>query len=189
MSGREERRIDIEVVPYLPAGLVSRERDAELDLIFFASSATRSFADDGERAAFRERWLGRYLDDFARHAFLAVDRAGGIVGYVVGALSDPAGDARFQDIGYWHRFADLTDRYPAHLHINVAPGARDSGIGGRLIEAFAAHARVHGCRGVHVVTGARSRNLSFYTRHGFAHGREIVWNGVPIVLLHRDLAI
>ena len=30
----------------------------EIDTIFFEASATRSFAGNDERAAFRERWLG-----------------------------------------------------------------------------------------------------------------------------------
>ncbi len=158
-----------------------------IERIFFASAARSTFADEAERAAFLDRWLGRYLEHDREHAFVARDGNGAVVGYLVGCLVDPAGTARFSDISYVRDIADLTALYPAHLHINLDPAWRSQGIGGQLIAAFAEHASARGVSGVHVVTGAAGRNVSFYRRCGFAPLRELVWNGARIALLGRRL--
>ena len=51
------------------------DRDAAtsaIDKIFFAASATQTFADDATRAAFRERWLGRYFTHDPQRVFVAI---------------------------------------------------------------------------------------------------------------------
>lgn len=141
--------------------------EAGIDAIFFAASSVQSFADEGERRRFRERWLGRYLDGDPDWTYLALDRDGKAVGYVAGAVDDPALAERFSDIAYFKPWAHLTAEYPAHLHINVAGEWRSAGLGRRLIEAFAKDARAGGVRGVHVVTGEGMRNVGFYLRNGF----------------------
>lgn len=161
---------------------------AAIDAIFFDASATKTFASEIDRAAFRERWLGRFLDHFSADCFVAVGPAGEVIGYVAGALEDPALDPRFADIGYFHHLAAETARFPAHLHINLAPEARNKAIGRHLIETFCRHARAAGARGVHVVTSAASRNRTFYARAGFTHVVAADWNGHPIVFLGRALA-
>lgn len=159
-----------------------------LDAIFFASSATQSFSKVADRLAFRERWLGRFLDGFPEAAFVALDEDAEIVGYVVGALSDPACDPRFADIAYFAKLAHLTPSYPAHLHINLAARARNRGIGGRLVAAFCRHARERGAEGVHVVTAKASRNRTFYARNGFSVLAELGEPGREIVMLGRNLS-
>ena len=160
---------------------------AAIDEIFFASSATQVFADEDARAAFRERWLGRHLVHHPGESFVAVDGSGEVIGYVVGALGDPAQDPRFADISYFRELAHLTARYPAHLHINLAPGARNRGIGSRLVAAFCVHAAARGATGVHVVTAEASRNRSFYARNGFALLTTLGAPGREIVMLGRRL--
>ena len=174
------------------APLQSVERNAALlaalDRIMFESSATRTFATPAEQARFRERWLGRYLDRHPEHAFLALTAEGRAAGYLVGAIEDPALDPHWWELSYTRDFAPLTARFPAHLHINLAPQFRSLGIGVMLIEAFADHASRHGAAGVHVVTGAQARNVGFYLRNGFAPLAHTAWNGRPLVLLGRPLA-
>jgi ribosomal protein S18 acetylase RimI-like enzyme len=144
------------------------ERQQEIDGIFFASSNTKTFASDDVRAAFRERWLGRYLRHDADFAFLAQTHEGRVVGYLVGAIDDPAVATRFGDIGYFASLADQTRRYPAHLHVNISPEFRNQALGARLIERFVAAARAAGATGVHVVTSEGAANVSFYNRNGFS---------------------
>ena len=158
-----------------------------IDAIFFAASATQSFASPAVRQAFHRRWLGRYLDHFPDCTFLARDGQGAVLGYITGALTDPAHDPLFADIGYFRQFCALTARFPAHLHINLSAEARNLGIGAQLIEAFCEHARKNGARGVHAVTSERSRNRSFYARMGFACEATLIWGGHPIVFLARPL--
>ncbi len=159
----------------------------EIDAIFFEASATKSFADDAERAAFRERWLGRYLTHFPAQAYLALAADDSVAGYLVGSLDDPAHTPLFADIGYFTSFAPLTADYPAQLHVNLAPRWRGQGIGARLVEAFADDARRAGAKGVHVVTARGMRNIGFYLANGFHEAGALNVNGRDLVFLARSL--
>jgi GNAT superfamily N-acetyltransferase len=155
-----------------------------LDEIFFESSATKAFAGQRERAAFRERWLGRYLEHEPQWAYLALDD-GNVAGYLVGSVADPTTAA--QSCDYGADFAALAAQYPAHLHVNLAPSHRNRGIGAELIAAFAADAARAGACGVHVVTGAGSRNVRFYESNGFAELACATFNGHAVVFLGKRL--
>lgn len=183
---------DIEVLrlPKAIAGGMKRQALVkQIDSIFFTSSTVQQFANEVERQVFRERWLGRYLDLWPEDFFVASQTRHRVMGYLAGCLKDPATQPVFADIGYVTSFADLSRRYPAHLHINMDPGCRNSGIGARLIDAFCVHAKSHGVGGVHVVTGKASRNVRFYERCGFHHLQTIKspWADVEIVCLGRAL--
>ena len=178
-----QRPIEIEAYLAHPRSPAEIER---IGRIFFASSATQQFSGAAERAAFRERWLSRYLLVDAAHAFLAVDGATrDIVGYVIGTIDDLARLARFADLASARAFAAASALYPAHLHINVDAAARNLGAGARLIEAFASHAAAHGAAGMHVVTGAASRNVRFYRRCGFDEVARLPSGGGDKVFLAR----
>lgn len=173
------------------------DRLGEVEAIFYEASATRSFASDDEQRAFQERWLGRYLAHDARWFYVALAGPPGgtdgalegypVAGYLAGSLDDPAATARFSDIGYFRELAAATARYPAHLHINLAPQFRNRGWGERLIAAFAADARAAGAPGLHVVTGRGVRNVRFYTACGFAEVASVVWRDRELVMLGRML--
>jgi GNAT superfamily N-acetyltransferase len=174
------RRIDGSAMPPDLASAV--------DAIFFGASGRRSFASPEERAAFRERWLGRYLSGGSDVALIAEDRSGALAGYLVGAVDDPAEQERFADIDYFRgAFRDLCRRYPAHLHINLAAASRNRGIGARLIAAFAGHAFAAGAPGLHVVTAKGARNVRFYARCGLAEAGTACWNGREVVFLAKPL--
>ncbi|MEQ8825920.1 MAG: GNAT family N-acetyltransferase [Filomicrobium sp.] len=138
------------------------------------------------REAFRERWLGRYLEHDPEWFYLA-SADGAIVGYLAGCVEDPATAARFSDIGYFQVWAGYTAQYPAHLHVNVCPTARDQGLGSRLVDRFVGDLSAAGVKGVHLVTGLHSRNVAFYQRNGFVRVADIDWNGSEIVMLGRLL--
>lgn len=171
------RYLDVEPTP---------ERAREIDRIFFKSSNTKSFENDAARTAFRERWLGRYLKHDPAFAYVAQAADGAIVGYLVGAIEDPAKAERFADIAYFAAFGELTERFPAHLHVNIDPAFRNRRIGSSLIDRFAEDAKAAGARGVHVVTGAGAENIGFYNRNEFA---EIARAGADgrLVFLARSL--
>jgi GNAT superfamily N-acetyltransferase len=158
-----------------------------LDLVFFTSSGTQSFASPEIRAAFRERWLGRYLDRYPGHVFVAFDERGGVAGYVAGSLDDPAKTALFDDIGYFKTIGHLTARFPAQLHVNVRGDLRGAGLGTRLIQRFTGAARAGGAPGAHAVTGEGLRNAGFYERSGFREEGRFVWNGRTLVFLGLSL--
>jgi GNAT superfamily N-acetyltransferase len=167
----------------LPAHLAD-----QIDAIFFEASGRSAFASPEERTAFRERWLGRYLAGGSDVVLIVQSPEGAVAGYLVGALEDPAGQDRFADIGYFRAaFRDLCRRYPAHLHINLAPAFRSRGIGACLIAAFAARAAAAGAPGFHVVTARDARNVRFYRSCGLGALATTSWNGRELVFLGRAL--
>jgi GNAT superfamily N-acetyltransferase len=169
-------------------GLPRKERlVAGIDAVFFASSATQSFVSETAKQAFRERWLGRYLTYFPEQVLLAVAAGEDVVGYVAGALDDPARDARFADLPFLTAFSGLTPRYPAHLHVNLAAPWRGRGIGSLLVAAFADMARASGAPGVHVVTQRGMRNVGFYAANQFVERGATVIGGREHLFLGRDL--
>ena len=171
----------------LEAGTVTEKLRRELDDIFFESSGTKTFASGDAKDAFRERWLERYLRIYPEWVYLAVGEDGAVDGYLLGSLDDPARTPLFADVAYFSDFSELTARYPAQLHINMAPRARGHGVGSRLIDVFAAQAVRAGCPGVHVVTGRGMRNVDFYTRNGFSERGHVDWHGRDLVFLARSL--
>jgi GNAT superfamily N-acetyltransferase len=160
---------------------------AQIDAIFLETSA-RPPPPGPEWEAFRERWLGRFMRGGTDVVLLALVGEDTVAGYLVGALDDPAPQERFADIGYFRaHFADLTRRFPAHLHVNLAERFRNRGIGARLIEAFADAVRQAGVPGMHVVTGRGMRNVRFYQRCGFIERACVPWNDGEVVFLGRLL--
>jgi len=171
----------------LDGSALTPARIAQIDAIFFEASG-RTFAPGAEREAFRERWLGRYLRGGTDVVLLAMDAGLNVAGYLVGALEDPSRQQRFADIPYFRgTFRDLCSRYPAHLHINIAPAFRSRGVGAQLITAFAERISDAGVPGMHVVTGKASRNVRFYMRCGFSQQRDAVSDTSEIVFLGRSL--
>ena len=162
---------------------------AKIDEIFFEASSVQSFANETAREDFRWLWMGRYLSEEPEHAFVALRNgdAGQLCGYLVGSLADPAVRAEFNSLAYFKSFADITPRFPAHLHINVAHDMRGQGVGERLIHAFLAHAQAQGCPGVHVVTGAGMRNVGFYERLNFVERARVAKGPGEVVLLGHQL--
>jgi hypothetical protein len=65
----------------------------QIETIFFEASG-RTFAPGSERDAFRQRWLGRYLEHEADRVVLALT-ADGVAGYLVGSLDNPSQQQRF----------------------------------------------------------------------------------------------
>jgi ribosomal protein S18 acetylase RimI-like enzyme len=167
------------------AGHSSAALRAGIVNIFRATAATWP-SDDNDARAFQHLWLDQYLKHERDLVFVA-HANGTIVGYLVGCQINPASSPRFQTLNYFQTFAPYCTAYPAHLHVNLDAAIRGQAVGARLIEAFCARLRADQCPGVHVVTGATMRNVSFYQRLGF---REIARapRGISAVLfLGRDL--
>ncbi|HYD16330.1 MAG TPA: GNAT family N-acetyltransferase [Hyphomicrobium sp.] len=160
---------------------------ADLDHVFFSSSARQSFSGPTEKAEFRERWLGRYLESFPDYALVALDESGRAVGYVIGSLDDPAHDPVLADLAFLAAFSQLTARYPAQLHVNLDADWRGRGIGARLVDAFCDLARAGGAPGVHIVTARGMRNVGFYLANDFHERGATLIDGKELLLLGRDL--
>ena len=92
----------------------------DIDDIFFQSSATRDFCSQEEKQAFRERWLGRYIEKHHGSFFVALDADGRAIGYLAGCLENPTTLGHFNDVAYFRSIEDICRDYPAHLYVNVA---------------------------------------------------------------------
>jgi ribosomal protein S18 acetylase RimI-like enzyme len=113
--------------------------------------------------------------------------------------NDPAGEPR----GDWSReqlmrykihhpdrtAPEIVDPYPSHLHINLLPHLRGTGIGRQLMERWLASVRDMGSRGAHLAVGAANRRaIRFYRACGF-HELERrsqpalapVWFGINLI--------
>jgi ribosomal protein S18 acetylase RimI-like enzyme len=92
--------------------------------------------------------------------------------------NDPAGEPR----GGWSRgqlmsykihhpdrtAPEIVDLFPSHLHINLLPHLRGTGIGRQLMERWLATVREMGSRGAHLSVGAANRRaIRFYRACGF----------------------
>lgn len=161
--------------------------DAALDDIFFEASTTRSFASPAARAAFHERWLGRYLTHYPDDVLLALDAAGGVLGYLAGCPADASRLPLFADAGDLAAFSSECPRYPAHLHVNVRADHRGRGFGARLVGCYLDSLRRRDIPGVHVITAPTGRNLAFYRRYGFSEVATRTVAGRPLLMLGRML--
>lgn len=157
--------------------------DAQIDAIFFGAAA-RTYPEGPERIAFREKWLGRFLDCDSDVLLLARAEDERVAGYLVGTLENAADSVRFADMPHFREhFAAACAAFPAHLHINLAPEFRSQGIGGRLIDTFAGIVRTAGLPGLHVTTGRGMRNVGFYLDRGFREIGALERNGGAMLFL------
>jgi GNAT superfamily N-acetyltransferase len=84
--------------------------------------------------------------------------------------------------------ADVVDKYPAHLHMNLMPRLQGRGLGRKLFEDWQSVADAQGTKGIHVgVNRANQGAIQFWTKVGFAaliiegleHGRTL-WMGIGL---------
>ncbi|MDZ4791880.1 MAG: hypothetical protein SGJ17_11850 [Hyphomicrobiales bacterium] len=173
-------------LPYSEMGAEAQARIAPaLERIFFLSSATKIFRDEGQRMLHYDRWLGRYLRSFPGNCYIRVDTAGEVLAYLAGCPDSAAAASLFADIDYYPRFWRQYADFPAHFHVNAAPEHRDEGHGAALVEAYAAHCRVAAVPGMHAVTSAGSPAAAFFGKCGMRRVTATEWQGRCLELLGR----
>jgi GNAT superfamily N-acetyltransferase len=160
---------------------------ADIDDIFFTSSARRDFSSPEEKQAFRDMSLGRYVERHRSSFFVALNDGGGAVGYLAGCLENPITLSHFNDVAYFRSIEDICQDYPAHLHVNVAERYRNRGLGTALVGRFVEWAKLHSVKGIHLVTSSTARSIPFYRRSGFIQLRTFPWNSGISVCMGRKL--
>jgi len=153
----------------------------EIRQIFFEAAIRKDFQSTEEKDRFFETWTKPYFDHHPEHFLLAIED-GKVLGYLTGCLESSEMLPWFKDRhGGLALFQDLLPLFPAHLHINLTEGARGKDIGSRLVERFLEHGL-----STHVITGAESRNLSFYRKNGFTSESVRELDGVPVRFMGRQ---
>lgn len=174
------------IVRYSDANVQMRARlGPSLERVFFLSSATKIFRDEGQRMLHYDRWLGRYLGSWPGDCFVRVYAAGEMAAYLVGCPDSAAAAALFSDIDYYPRFWRQFADYPAHFHVNTAPEHRGHRHGAALVEAYAAHCRAAAIPGMHVMTAAASPAAAFFAKCGLRRVTVVEWQGRQLEMLGR----
>lgn len=89
---------------------------------------------------------------------------------------------------------DLSEEYPATLHINLLSQARGTGVGGRLMEAYLDYLRSNNVPGVRMATMSEAAG-QFFERQGFSllyrssrpYFHHILGKDVPLLIYGRRL--
>ncbi|HEY7646809.1 MAG TPA: GNAT family N-acetyltransferase [Hyphomicrobiales bacterium] len=175
----------VRIVRLDEAGGAERWRE-EIEAIFFANAGTKDFASEGERDAYRELWLGRYLRHCSAASFVALTEDATVAGYLAGALVSNRDPLPGPD--YYALFSPaLVAAHPAHVHVNIREDVRGQRIGSKLIAAFRALCAEKQIAGLHAVTTAGSRAANFFMQSGMAQQAETSWRGRRIVFLGERL--
>lgn len=138
----------------IPYAILDDEGKKKIEKIFFENSL-KTFSSQDEKLSFKEKWLGPYFHPDC--IFLVLMKGEEIAGYVNGQTTT---------INTVVEFKKYEREYPAHLHINVANEFQGQGLGSLLIEEFI-KSLPKSVPGVHIVTGAESKNIRFYENNKF----------------------
>jgi ribosomal protein S18 acetylase RimI-like enzyme len=175
---------------------VEGDREAIQDICYrtgyLGESAARFWR---HKPSFVEVWTSYYIQQEPESLYVATkDKV--VVGYLTGCV-DTALAAKSKDIlhslikhgllfrpgtagFFWRGIVDsikdkdvatdefIDERWPAHLHINLLPVARGSGLGRALMERWLAQLRNAGSPGCHLSTLVENiGGIAFFARMGF----------------------
>lgn len=161
---------------------------AQIEEIFWETSARQEFPSAEERQRFLDRYLGEYLRNYPQYVWVA--RQGDqVLGYILGVASTSEARTIRENSPHLELFEDMYGRYPAHLHINCRAQARGHGVGSDLVKRFERELVKQGVTGVHLITSPTARNVGFYLKNGYAHKVERLWNDRPLLLLGKTLQV
>ena len=129
-----------------------------------------------------------YIEQEPQNCFVAVDEAGVAMGYILCAENFQQWRAEFNrrylkkslnpitkmmGKATVEELANISEQYPAHLHINLRPQCQRQGLGTRLLDALIAHLHEKDVSGLCLSVGKNNqKGKSFYTKYGFAVLRE-----------------
>ncbi len=153
--------------------------------IFFESSVRKNFNDENERDLFYQKYLGHYLLYYPEFAFVATieDK---VLGYVVSSPISATADLVLLQ-PHLQLFKRHFEKFPAHLHINCHHSARGLGVGTLLVEFTVQKLRQRNIKGLHIMTGPDSLNISFYRKLGFSFETKEEFQGSAILFMGKEI--
>ena len=154
-----------------------------IEEIFFASAPPQHLKTAVDRRAFLHRWTSYYLHHERDQVLLCRLEDGTVAGYLMGCLRSRDALPLYDLIEHYAVFAPHFERFPGHFHINCHPAHRNRGLGSALVQRFIVTCRAIPLPGIHVVTAADARNVTFYRRLGFETVEERPFLGISRLLL------
>ncbi len=150
--------------------------------IFFESSAKKTFVDDKQKRDFLFKYLGFYKENYPEYFFIASD-GDHILGYICGSPHSLTDKDLYQLLPHYSLFEDLYLKFPAHLHINLSSHCRGLGVGSKLLAFFEDKCSA----GVHLITGPKARNRSFYLKNNYTYESTREFNGLELHFMGKTL--
>lgn len=160
---------------------------SNIEKIFFATSSRTEFSSPEQKENFYSNYTSYYVNHCPDWFYLAI-KSNQVVGYLTGCpYSELAKPHLEQLIPTSALFTNCFQAYPAHLHINVDPSVQGQGLGAKLINHFTNQLKQADSTGVHLVTAASARNVSFYTKLGFQKIDQGTYRDTELVCLGLSL--
>lgn len=153
--------------------------------IFYLSSSLKEFSSPERKEAFYKRWCGDYITLYPEDFTIMIEDEK-VLGYLSGCLNSNEALSKVEVPGF-SVFADLFQKYPAHLHINFHPDCRGMGLGSRLVNGFCEELRQRKIFGVHLVTSPGAANIPFYQRLGFDYEDQRDFNQMTLLFMGKKL--
>ena len=164
------------IKPYSP------EHRSELEDVCIASASLRAREDKLHGEFTKMMYCDLYLDHGV--AYMLENEEGKAVGYILAAedietflkesvedrkaITDLSKEHCIRAETEWNAYLAASEKYPAHLHIDILEEYTGRGNGTALMNTLLARLREDGVRGVILgVSSANERAISFYKKMGF----------------------
>lgn len=157
--------------------------------IFFLSADPRNVSEDPvKNEAFFEKWTGYYFK-YCPEWILLAWKDHKLLGYIMcetdSARALPYYESRNPT---YSLFKDQFDEYPAHLHMNSHPEARNQGVGAAMVAELVRRLKAEKVGGVHLITSPAQRNVGFYRKNDFDFELQREWRGFPLLFMGRKIS-
>lgn len=160
----------------------------KVNQIFFQNSSVNKFEDLKSKDAFFYKYLGHYQQNYP-DLLITIMEDSTVLGYICGSSDSQNDKILYELVNYYNLFSDYFNDYPAHLHINISQKFTGKGLGGLLLSRFERKLTQLNCKGVHLVTGVDSRNISFYRKNGYGFAVERKFKSTPLLFLSKSLSV
>jgi hypothetical protein len=168
-------------------GLSSSYVQNKVMQIFFLSSSKKEFRNDSEKDKFFNTWVMPYFNNYKNLFFIALNEKKEILGYLSGCINSLE-FTKYSPHESYLLFSDLFENYNAHLHINCDPNSRGTGVGTKLINYYVDVLESYSdVKGVHIITGPKSRNVNFYQSNDFSFLEERVLNNYSYLFMGKAI--
>ena len=162
---------------------IDLSQQKKVEEIFFNTSLKKDFKSLVEKEEFLYKYFGYYHKYFGDYFLVALEDEVPL-GYICGVNRLSKIDSLREYLPALEIFSKEEEKFPSHLHINLDPCSQGKGLGGKLIDSFCA---LLDTNGVHIITAANARNVSFYTKQNFNFNVVKKINNIDLIFMGKVL--